>query len=213
MSATAIPQRASRGQLAQRWLLGAVLATLLGVMVLATWTFAWPSAADRGAYAIAPVDDFELGSVTSYLITEQGALQRVEDIAARFAIFPNVRGNRSGRALVYVVRFPDGDFRVFSGASTHLGQVVLWEGEGPTWLTDRYVGVFIEPAHSEQWTIDGVRLFGPAPRDLDRYRWQIDNGVLVVELDELERGPSGSHAPPPYDVTSEGWATSGWPSN
>ena len=202
MSAAAIPQGASRGQLVQRWLLGSLLAALVGVMAIGAWTFAWPSDAARGSYALGPASGFEPGTVTSYVINERGELALVE----------SVDGHVNGNSLVYVVRFPDGDFRVFSGVSTHLRHVVVWEAGPPTWRTE-YGGEFVAPAHGERWTIDGTRMWGPAPRDLDRYRWQIDDlGVLVIELDELERGASGSPAPAPYDVTSEGWATSGWPS-
>ena len=42
MNAETTPKDRSRGQLVQRWLLGVVLAALVGVMVLATWTFRSP---------------------------------------------------------------------------------------------------------------------------------------------------------------------------
>jgi hypothetical protein len=73
--------------------------------------------------------------------------------------------------------------------------------------------VFIEPGHAEQWTIDGVRIFGPAPRDLDRYAWYVDEGgVLVLDLSEVVLGASGTELPPVYDVNDSDWPTSGWPS-
>jgi Rieske Fe-S protein len=112
-----------------------------------------------------------------------------------------------------VVRLPNGDFRVFSAVSTHLGELVVWDTSGELWSDHDYVGVFVAPAHSEQWEIDGTRIFGPAPRDLDRYRWVVDDGgVLVLDLNEVVRGEVRSGlqpstvVPPPYDVTS------GWPS-
>lgn len=201
MTAATTPDGTSRAQLVQRWLLGVVLAVLLGVMAVAAWSFVWPTAGGLGPYAFAPVSSFELGSVTSYQVTEDGGLSLVGDLSAW----------RRGKGLVWVVRFPDGDFRAFSGASTHLGGVVVWQTEGQgRW--DQYIGVFVEPGHSERWAMDGTRLFGPAPRNLDVYRTHIDSGVLVVELGEIVRGERSSPPPPPYDVTSGGWATSGWPS-
>lgn len=211
MSAAVIPNGRSRGQLVQRWLLGVVLAALVGVMAVATWTFVWPSDSARGSYALGPVSDFAPGSVTAYVVDEDGQLEVVDDLARRFGLTAN-GGATGGRTLVYLVRFPDGDVRVFSGASTHLGRVVVWMPMATTFLSDEYVGFFVEPAHSEQWAIDGTRIFGPPPRNLDEYRWHLDDGVLVVELGEVVEGQRGGPAPPPYDVTSEGWATSGWPS-
>ncbi len=212
MSGVSISSSSLRAQLVQRWLLGAVVAALVGVMVLATWAFVWPSDAARGSYALGPMSNIAPGSVTAYLINEEGELELVGDVARRFGLTAD-GGTAGGRSLLYVVRFPDGELRVFSGASTHLGRVVVWIPERSLWGTGDHVGLFVELSHSEQWTIDGTRIFGPPPRNLDQYRWHLDGGVLIVELGELERGERDGLAPPPYDVTSEGWATSGWPSN
>ena len=212
MIAATTPKDRSRGQLVQRWLFGVVLAALVGVMAVATRSFAWPSDAARGSYELGPMSGFVLGSVTGYVINDRGELDLVADVARHFGVTAD-GGAASGSSLVYVVRFRDGDLRVFSGASTHLGRAVVWMPESSPWVTDGYVGLFIEPSHGEQWTIDGIRVFGPPPRGLDQYAWRIDDGVLVVELNEIVRGERDGPAPPPYDVTSEGWATSGWPSN
>jgi Rieske Fe-S protein len=207
-----IPGSRSRGQVVQRWLFGGLLVAVVVLGAVATWSFVWPSDAARGSYALGPVSGIERGSVTAYVINEEGELAAVADVAVRFGVSGERGGSARGSALVYVVRFPDGDLRVFSGASTHLGRVVVWRSDASTHLSDEYVGFFVEPSHSEQRAIDGTRISGPPPRDLDEYQWHLDDGVLVIELGELERGALGSPVPPPYDVTSEGWATSGWPS-
>jgi len=195
-------------------LAGAV--ALLGVVIaVGAWRFVSPpdSASALSAVRLAPANDFAPGSVTGYRITSEGEIAAVLSSRAYRDTVTASGGRPTGTALFYVVRLPDGDFRVLSGRSTHLGGAVVWDTTGVPWSNAAYVGVFIEPAHSEQWTIDGTRFYGPAPRDLDRYEWQIDDGgVLVIDLSEVVPGPRGSVAPPLYDVNDPGWPTSGWPS-
>lgn len=181
----------------------------ISIAAVSAWGFAWPGGNAPGSVRIVPVSSFGPGSVTRYRITDEGSLVQV-DPAAYMPRFASTIGD--GKATVYVVRFPDGDFRVFSGASTHLGRMVVWETDGGLSWMPEYVGTFVEGGHGERWAIDGTRIFGPAPRNLDEYRWHVDEGVLVVDLHEVVRGDAGGVAPPPYNVTSEGWATSGWPS-
>ncbi len=198
----------------QAVLLVAAFAVLVGVIGLAAWRFVYPpaSASALSELRLAPASDFAHGSVTGYRISDGLVSEWQMDLQRYRATLAGSGGLIQGDGVFYVVRLPDGDFRVLSGASTHLGELVVWETSGAEFSSTEYVGVFIEPAHAEQWTIDGTRLFGPAPRDLDRYDWLIDDsGVLVVDLSEVIRGASGSALPPLYDVNDPDWPTSGWP--
>lgn len=194
--------------------LGAALVLLGAVMVLGTWRFISPpdSASALSELRLAPVSDFALGSVTGYRITGDGEVRLTLDPRGYVASSALVGTRLRGDSIFYVVRLPDGDFRVFSGASTHIGGLVVWDTSGAPFSGTGYVGVFIEPGHAEQWTIDGTRIFGPAPRDLDRYDWFVDGGgVLVIDLSKVVRGIDGSTLPPVYDVNDPDWPTSGWP--
>lgn len=192
----------------------AALAILGAVIVLGAWRFIWPpaSAGALSEVRLAVASDFAPGSVTGYRIGADGEVRKTANPRGYVASSTPVGSRFRGDSIFYVVRLPGGDFRVFSGASTHIGGLVLWDTSGEPFSGTSYVGVFIEPGHAEQWTIDGVRIFGPAPRDLDRYDWFVDDsGVLVIDLSELVRGRDGSPLPPLYDVTDPGWPTSGWP--
>jgi len=195
--------------------LGVALAALGAVMVLGALRFVWPpsSASALDEFRLAPAGDFALGSVTGYRVIDGRVSEWQLDLNRYRAAVAGSRGRIQGEGVFYVVRLPDGDFRVLSGRSTHLGGLVVWDTSGDVWSNSSYVGVFVEPAHSEQWAIDGTRIYGPAPRDLDQYEWSIDDaGVLVVDLSETAEGSRGTPVPPLYNVLDQDWPTSGWPS-
>ncbi len=206
-----MPTDAARGRVVQRWLLGAALAALLAVMVVGVATLAWPSAMARGEIAIAPASDFAPGTVTSYAATEHGL--RLLSQAGAYGARPSDHPS-DGRQVVHVVRLPDGDLRVFVGADHHFGWTVVWYPLDDLRVIGDYRGLFRDPRRGSAWTVDGVHVFGPAQRGLDMFDFRVrGDGVLVVDLSELREGVARSRVlPPPYDVTAEGWATSGWPS-
>ena len=214
MSPAALPTSSSVGPV-RRGLLAALTLGFVALFAVSAWRFVSPpdSATALASVRLAPASDFALGSVTSYRITPDGEVRKTTDPRGYVASSTPVGTRLRGDSIFYVVRFPDGDVRVFSGASPHIGGLVLWDTSGEPFSGTDYVGVFIEPGHGEQWTIDGVRIFGPAPRDLDRYDSFVDDsGVLVIDLSELVRGNDGSTLPPTYDVLDPGWPTSGWSS-
>jgi hypothetical protein len=186
------------------------LALLGAVLAVGAWRFFSPSVVHE--YGLAPASDFAPGTVTSYIRGDGGL--------ARFWVpSPDPAWGWSGTVpvpsdLVHVVRLPDGELLVLSGVSPHRRQPVLWFPTATAEVGESR-GLFGDDF--SWWLVDGTRMFGPAPRDLPRYRWHIDgNGVLVIDLGEPIEGEwlpgSRREAPTPYDVTSEGWATSGWPS-
>ena len=192
-----------------------VFAALAAVLAVSAWWFVQPTSV-RGEVRLAPIEDFALGSVTPFRI-DDGRLLELRELFTYFGSSSHgAPSSIDGDSLVYVVRLPDGDFRVLSGRSTHLGQVIEWK---PDFVPEvgNVRGVFFGWGTCPLWAVDGTRIFGPAPRDMDFYRWEIDDGVLVVDISErhegeVRGGPEASRVThPPYDVLSEGWATSGWP--
>lgn len=171
----------------QRWLLGVVLAALVGVTALGLATFVWPSDAARGEYSLGPASDFAAGTVTSYLIAEDAwtALPPARDYSQPLPTGWVVQPH----AIVHVVRLPDGEFRAFS-ATDGRGSTVAWYGD-LEWFDGRHRGVFAEGRFGSQFTIDGERISGPAPRGLDSYTVQVNaSGVLSVDLRQLTEGSS-----------------------
>jgi Rieske Fe-S protein len=201
----------------QRVRLGLLVATaalLSAVVAVSSWRFVSPpdSVYALAEVRLAPVSAFALGSVTGYRVNAEGEVARLLDSRSDQATsVVNGRGFRSGVGLFYVVRLPNGDAIVFSGRSTHLRHAVVWDQQGD--LQPRG-GMFVEPGHGERWAIDGTRVSGPAPRDLDRYESHVDErGMLVIDLGTVIRSDyetSGGPVPP-YDVNDPDWPTSGWP--
>lgn len=187
---------------------------LAAVVAVSSWRFVSPpdSVHALSEVRLAPVSAFPLGSVTGYRVNAEGEIARLSDSRIDQATdFASGTGFTSGVGLFYVVRLPNGDAIVFSGRSTHLGRAIVWDPR-PDWLPN--AGMFVEPGHGERWAIDGTRVFGPAPRDLDRYESHVDEGgLLVIDFGTVIRSDyrtSGGPVPP-YDVNDPGWPTSGWP--
>ncbi len=196
----------------------AVVGTLLfGVLAVVGWSFVTPGVGGS-EIRLARVDAFERGSVTAYRVQE-GRLIELKQLSSFFGTSAHgAASSVSGDELVYVVRLPNSDFRVLSGASTHRGQVIEWKPDLKPEVGN-VRGVFFGWGSCPMWTIDGTRIFGPAPRDMDRYSWVIDGGVLVVDISEVLEGARSTGAKafrvtlPPYDVLDPAWPTSGWPTD
>ncbi|MDA0351075.1 MAG: hypothetical protein O3A10_02550 [Chloroflexi bacterium] len=185
-------------------------AVVLAALAVGAWSFAWPESTERDEYAIGPVNSFARGSVTTYLWVAGGLreLPVGEVYDERPPGYPGV-----GLDLVHVVRYPDGDVNVFSGAAPFGDSTVLWYRTDSAPDRDDYVGLFAEGRRGSRWALDGTRLFGPAPRGLDQYGFRIRaDGVLVLDLSRRTEGASGPLGTIPYDVTSPDWPTPGWPS-
>lgn len=190
------------------------LVALGAVFAVSAWSFINPDRDQQ--YRLAAFSDFAPGTVTTY-VRDGDALTRYnrESPSPAWGWFGSVPP-RAGE-LVHVVRFPDGALRVLAGTSPHLGQTVLWFPDA-TIAVGQMRGLFGDD--SSWWLVDGTRIFGPAPRDLPTYRFEIDDrGVLVIDLSEPVEGGwlPGSQVrrtlpPLPYDVLDASWPTSGWPS-
>ncbi len=208
-----VSRRAVHGSigLGRRALLITLAVALLALIAGALWSFAWPSASARGEYALAPLDGFEPGSVTAFL--RDG--EQVRELALGEQYDERPPGYRTlGTGLFYVVRLPNEEVRVFSGAAPFRESTIVWyRQDNVGGLFEDWVGLFAEGRRGSRWAIDGTRVFGPAPRSLDEHPFHVRaDGVLVVDLGTVVTGSTRNELPPPYDVLDPAWPTSGWPS-
>jgi cytochrome b6-f complex iron-sulfur subunit len=77
----------------------------------------------------------------------------------------------------HLVKQADGSFIALYWKSTHKGCTVPWRENSefngkPGWFRD--------PCSGSVWDVNGVRVFGPAPRDLDRFPVEIRGGNVYV---------------------------------
>ena len=76
---------------------------------------------------------------------------------------------------IYVVKKSDGQLDTFSNVCTHLSCRVAWKDDQ---------GEFICPCHNGRFGKDGSIIAGPQPRPLDRYEHKIEEGTLMVRIQE-----------------------------
>lgn len=85
-----------------------------------------------------------------------------------------------------VVRDAAGNFTVFFARSTRQDEAIL---APRTCLVewDDSLNKFLELCGGSQWNLDGTYFAGPAPRNLDRFPAQVQDGKLFIDL-KLEPG-------------------------
>jgi Rieske Fe-S protein len=87
----------------------------------------------------------------------------------------------------HLVKQPDGSFVALFWKSTGLGCSVPWR-ESFLFIDPRdgvsKAGWFRDPCHGSTWDVNGVRVFGPAPRDLDRFPVEVKGGRVYVHAVE-----------------------------
>lgn len=76
-----------------------------------------------------------------------------------------------GEDKVYLVKIKE-EILALNGACTHLGCLVIWNEKENKYLC---------PCHAGAFAIDGRRLYGPPPRDLDRFKVKIEGDDLLVK--------------------------------
>ena len=101
----------------------------------------------------------------------------------------------------WLVKQEDGSFIALSWKSTHRGCTVHWRENFV--FTDPKDGQskrgwFRDPCSGATWDVNGLRVFGPAPRDLDRFPVEVVRGKVYVLVAErlLIRGNSAQSAAP-----------------
>lgn len=89
----------------------------------------------------------------------------------------------------HLVRLEGGEFLALYWTDPHLGCTVPWR---PDFEFQGKRGFFRNPCHGETYDIAGHRVFGPSPRDLDRYEVKIEGSRVLVDTSQLICGFSTS---------------------
>jgi menaquinol-cytochrome c reductase iron-sulfur subunit len=76
---------------------------------------------------------------------------------------------------IYVVKKADGQLQTFSNICTHLSCRVSWQEDQ---------GQFICPCHDGRFGKDGSIISGPQPRPLDLFEHKIEDGTLMIRIQE-----------------------------
>lgn len=120
------------------------------------------------------IEDFPSGSVTTFSDGE---------ITARSTPTASTGHDRSlrGEVVFHVVRAESGEFLALSARDAHSQCWVPWRSE---FEFDGGTGVFLDPCHGSTYESTGARVFGPAPRDLDRYPVEVRGGHVYVTLSD-----------------------------
>jgi len=175
----------------RRALLALTGASALGVLVLLLGGFVWPDVDHE--FELGRAEDFAPGSVTSFYLPPDRA-------AIRTLLPDEVIGDgcRTPGTILHLVRLEDGSLLALWGRSTHLGQMLPWR---PDFSFDGSLGWFRDPCQASTFAMDGTRVFGPAPRDLDRFALRIEEGRVLVDVTDVTEGDRMPQyrptAPPP----------------
>ena len=78
----------------------------------------------------------------------------------------------------HLVRLDEETFIALSWIDPHLGCTVPWR---PDFSWEGTLGWFRNPCHGETYNRAGLRVFGPSPRDLDRFVISIEDGRIIVD--------------------------------
>jgi Rieske Fe-S protein len=162
--ATEAPQDVSRrGFLA--WIAGLLLSAgvLFSAIPFLGTLLAKPSAGTKEDYlGIGPVGALKAGEPVSLTFTEVQQEAYVRQTVVR---------------NVWAVKETSGDVVVFSPVCPHLGCQYTWDA------ASRH---FVCPCHASVWQIDGKRIGGPTPRNLDTLPSKVENGTLMVKWEQYK---------------------------
>jgi Rieske Fe-S protein len=140
---------------------------------------------DPATVLLGNVNRFPVGSKTLFEVSEgrDGLTAASVTPTAEFA----AENKSSG---VWLVRLEAG-FLALSAKCTHLGAYVPWnpdfEFADPATGADKG-GWFRCPAHGATFNSEGVRVYGPAPRSLDRFDLKVVNGNVYMDNGSLRKG-------------------------
>ncbi len=87
---------------------------------------------------------------------------------------------KARRASAWVYR-QDEQVQVFTSTCPHLGCAVRWRSDDSR---------FSCPCHQSEFSVNGDRLSGPAPRALDPLPWKLEDGRLYVKYQVFRPGTS-----------------------
>ena len=130
----------------------------------------WPAHSD-GEFGpeivVGRIGDFSVGEVVTFRYSTEGELLQRPDVVTS----PNTR------TIFHVVQVTPGEFLALYAKDPHLGCMVPWR---PDFEWDGQLGWFRNPCHGETYNRRGERVFGPSPRDLDRFAHRAAAGVCFV---------------------------------
>lgn len=145
------------------------------------------SSGDGDLFNAGEAASFAPDSVTTFARGESGELVRTSAVTNVVLVF-------------HLVRLGGGEFLALYPIDPHRGCPVSWR---PDFEWEGRTGWFRNPCHGELYFIDGMRAFGPSPRDLDRSPIAVVDGRVIVttSLDALILGEQRSE--PSADATAE----------
>lgn len=162
---------------------------------------------NESVVVLGPLDRIEMGSVRTFH-DAGGDSGRWEELP------PGATETEPIPVDLHVVRYrerPPGQegesevLGVFLGRDPHSGCPVTWEADREL---DGRAGWFIAGCTGSIFDRDGVRVFGPSPRDLDRFSPLVDDGILSVDLDVLLIGEDRTSPSESADATPSPGITS-----
>jgi len=124
-----------------------------------------------------PVDSFPPASVTTF-----ADLAEVHRTTLEGSTGDQLLG---GDLVFHLVRLESGDFLALNADDTHSGCRTIWDPDADAYgIQDSGTppGWFRDPCHGAMYDERGMRVFGPAPRDLDRYPVEVRDGHVYVTL-------------------------------
>jgi len=133
------------------------------------------------------VGNFPVGSKTFFNVYED------ENGVDAVLIHPgSTTDQRPGvaRTGIWLVRLEQG-FLALSSKCTHLGATVPWRPDfefvDPSTGSETR-GWFRCPSHGATFTEAGIRVYGPAPRSMDRYDIEVTGGKVTLNFTALRKG-------------------------
>lgn len=137
--------------------LGAFVAALASIPVLAAFFSPWLRKKEETWRIIGDVNDFKINTTT---------LVKYEDPA------PVEWARETRKSAAWLRRSGESEFIAFSINCAHLGCPVRWEKEAE---------LFMCPCHGGVYYKDGSVAAGPPPRPLGRYHTRIHNGKVEID--------------------------------
>jgi Rieske Fe-S protein len=181
------PKRISRRVLLKMTFAAGLGAGLLGSLGIVA-SFLYPSARKNPArLVLGGIGSFPVGSKTFFNVYEDQ-----NGIDAVLMRPDSTTDKRPGvaRTGIWLVRLEHG-FLALSSKCTHLGATVPWRPDfafrDPSTGSEKR-GWFRCPSHGATFTEAGVRVYGPAPRSMDRYDVEVAGGKVMMNFTALRQG-------------------------
>lgn len=154
------PAPIRRPHLSRRGLLALALPLAAVAVIVTVVAFAWPTRSE-----VDPARWVDAGTVEDMQVNEP-----IRNIEGRF----------------WLVKLESGEVLALSRRDPRSGCTIPWR---PDFEFGGREGWFRDPCHGSTYSIDGTRTFGPSPRSMDRYRVDIRDGWVFVDVGTLLCGP------------------------